>query len=129
DGVPQAGTAAGRAGAGLAGHLPVPVGVERPACGTGLPGRQTPRADVPDLEHGDFARRGLASADCRRLYLLPAAAACVLRPAAVLRARYAGRLGEGLEARADGLETAHGSVRAGAPHYRALVAGAGSARA
>ena len=63
------------AGLGLAGDLPVPLGVERPAGRAHLPGRRPERrAADGHVQPGQLARAGLAAAHRRRLHLDGAAA-------------------------------------------------------
>src|SRR4029077_7748762 len=87
------------AGARVAGDLPVPVGVERPAGGFDLrrrrarggPGDREPRR--PD----QLARPGLQPADGRRLLLDDHPARRVPQPPALFRARHPCRLCEGVK--------------------------------
>ena len=96
-----AGPAAVGAGPGLLRHLPVPVDLERLPGGLDLHRRQARRAGPDDAHRRDgrLARQRLAPAHRRRVRLDDRAVDRLLRPAALLRARHDGRLGEGLTGR------------------------------
>ncbi|CAA9319591.1 MAG: Alpha-glucoside transport system permease protein AglG, partial [uncultured Frankineae bacterium] len=90
--------AAHRAGAGVVRHLPVPVGVERPAGGAHLRRRQS-AGGTADGEAGRAGRhpwRGVPAPDVRGLRLDRRPGDHLPGAAALLRARSAGRWPQGL---------------------------------
>lgn len=115
DGLRAPGHAAGHARHRIAGHFPVPLGVERPAGGPGLPGLLQPGGHLPDLQHGHLAGRGLAAADGGGIHLHDPAADRLLRLPALLRARHAGRGCERVKLALRSLSTAGGNPPACRP--------------
>src|SRR5438128_10152371 len=87
-----------RTGACIISHVSFPVDVERPARGPHLPGRHSPRCPAPRLgcKSGYVAGPELGVAHVSSFSLDGIATRGLLRPAALLRARHSGRVGEGL---------------------------------
>src|SRR6185312_16527451 len=93
----QHSAAAGDTLAGLAGDLPIHVGLERSPGGIGALGWwATCAADGGYRQPGQLVRHELRGADGRRVHLDGAAVGDLLQPATLLRARHPGWLGEGL---------------------------------